>query len=116
MVEILVVVFGIGVLVLAYIAVSARADAVQSRNAARSHAADAVVQKARATKYKQVLEKWGENVEDLERKVEAAHEGKVGPAIASFSERVRAIRVLGRKKSGPGGAGGGGEGGGLPGS
>lgn len=104
LVEIVAVVAVVAFAVTVYLLLDARGAARDARDDARAHAADATVQRARATKYKKVLETWGEDVEDLERKVEAAHGGKVGPAIGRLRERINRMRSnQGGGKTGPGG-------------
>ena len=110
-------ILGVGVLVLAYVAYQKNSESLGARADSRAYQADATVQRARAAKYKKVLETWGEDVERLEREAEVAAGGKVGPAVDSLRARfaqLRSRRV--RPDKDGGGQGTGGEGGPLPGA
>lgn len=108
-------ILGIAVLVLAYIAYQKNSEAKDARYDSRAHQADATVQRARATKYKKVLETWGEDVERMEREAEVAAGGKAGPAAQRLRDRFAQLRGRVHKDPGGGETGGGGEGGDLPG-
>lgn len=104
LVEIVAVVAVLGFALVVFLLLDARSEAQSARAESRAHQADATVQRARATKYKKVLETWGEDVEELERKIEVAHGGKVGPALERLTERIRSLHENGdRGETGPGG-------------
>lgn len=100
MLEVLAAILGIGILVLAYIAYQKNAEALESRNDSRSYQADATVQRARATKYKKVLEEWGGNIEELEKQLEVAGGNQVGPAVVRFRDRLAKLRLRGQGSGG----------------
>src|SRR5688572_27727827 len=106
MVEVLAVVLGVGVLVLAYVAFGAQSAKTKAADDARAHEADATVNRVRAERFKKLIESLGEDVEEVERREEAAHGGRVGPAVDRFNARVRGLRGPRTNKGGQGSGGG----------
>jgi hypothetical protein len=108
--EVLCVILGLTVVGLAWGLFGAKSGESEAKEQSRAYQADAAVNRARAEKFKSLLEKWGGDVEDAERQLEAAHGGQIGPAVSRFNDRVRRLR----ENADGGKAGPGGEGGGVP--